>query len=207
MGSDDTGGSVTRWISELKAGDVRAAQPLWERYFDRLVRLARARLSESRQGRADVDEEDAALSAFDAFCRGAAAGRYPQLGDRDDLWKLLVTITAGKCVDQARRRQRQKRGGGRVVREADMAAPGTPAETGGIDALVGPDPTPEFAAMVVDEYRRLLEMLADDGLRQVAVWRMEGYTNDEIAARLGCTRRTVCNRLELIRATWAAEAD
>src|SRR5262249_37675856 len=77
----DRAGPVTRWISALKAGAPKAAQPLWERYFDRLVRLARAQLRESRRGGADADEEDAALSAFDALCRGAAAGRYPQLAD------------------------------------------------------------------------------------------------------------------------------
>jgi DNA-directed RNA polymerase specialized sigma24 family protein len=205
MSPDDLEGSVTRWISALKAGDQDAAQPLWERYFDRLVRLARAKLRESRPGGADADEEDAALSAFNAFCRGAAAGRYPQLSDRDDLWRLLVTITAGKTIDQARRRGRHKRGGGRVVNEADLPAPGDTSQPGGLEDLAGPEPSPEFAALVVDQYRRLLHTLPDDGLRQVAVWRMEGYTVEEIATRLGCARRTVAYRLELIRATWQTE--
>src|SRR5262245_52631875 len=105
-------GSVTGWLARLQAGDDAAAQPLWERYFRRLVELARSRL---RGGpRAAADEEDVALSAFDSFCRGAEKGRFPQLHDRDDLWGLLVLITAHKALDRLRHERRQKRGGSRV---------------------------------------------------------------------------------------------
>ena len=55
-------GSITRCVGDLKAGDQAAAQVLWERYFDHLVRLARRRLAISRRGGADEDEEDAALA-------------------------------------------------------------------------------------------------------------------------------------------------
>ena len=97
----------------LKAGDHAAAQVLWERYFDHLVRLARRRLAISRRTGADADEEDAALSAFDSFCAGLAGGRFPRLEDRDDLWGLLVVITARKASAQADRRRAFKRGGNR----------------------------------------------------------------------------------------------
>ena len=65
--SDEPGGSVTRWIGALKAGDGAAAQPLWERYFARLVQLARAKLRATGKGSPIEDEEDAALSAFNSF--------------------------------------------------------------------------------------------------------------------------------------------
>ena len=84
--------SVTHWIGQLRAGDPVAAQHLWEGYFRRLVGLARGKL-QSLPCRA-ADEEDVALSAFASFCRGVECGRFPQLADRDDLWRLLVTITA-----------------------------------------------------------------------------------------------------------------
>jgi hypothetical protein len=61
--SEDADVSITEWITHLRAGDLEAARPLWERYFERLVHLARARL---RPG-GDVDGEDVALSAFDSF--------------------------------------------------------------------------------------------------------------------------------------------
>ena len=89
--------SVTHWLGKLKAGDPAAAEPLWNRYFPRLVELARARLRGFPLRAVDV--EDVALSAFDSFCRDAAAGRLPRLDDRDDLWRVLLLITGQKAVD------------------------------------------------------------------------------------------------------------
>jgi DNA-directed RNA polymerase specialized sigma24 family protein len=193
--SSQAGGSVTRWIGDLKAGGDSAAQSLWERYFAQLVRLARDRLRSARRPGADADEEDAALSAFDSFCRGAAQGRFPDLADRDDLWRLLVVITVGKALDQVDRQRRQKRGWGRLVGEADL---------GGLDRIGGGEPSPELAAMVVDEYRRLREGLDDDLLRRVLDLRLEGCTRDEIAGRLGITERAVRRKLGVIRDAWLA---
>jgi len=202
--SSDEGGSVTCWLGHLREGDLSAAQPLWERYFSRLVVVARGKLKKLRRTRADEDEEDAALSAFNSFCDGAARGRFPQLADRDDLWRLLVVITARKAMAQAHREGRQKRGGGRIVDEAVLFGhgPGDENSLAGLERIAGDGPTPEFAAMMAEECQRLLDALDDDSLRQVALSRMEGYTNDEIAAQLGCARRTIARRLELIRKTW-----
>src|SRR5262249_49366796 len=99
-------GSVTDWIDRLKIGDPAAAQQLWQSYFQRLHRIARKKLQGTP--RRVADEEDVALSAFDSFCRGAEQGRFPQLTDRDDLWRLLVTITARKAYQLALHEGRQK---------------------------------------------------------------------------------------------------
>ncbi len=202
----DEGGSVTRWMGDLQAGDLAAAQPLWERYFDRLVRLAGARLRGSGRRSAEADEEDAVLSAFDSFCAGARHGRFSKLADRDDLWRLLVVITARKVQAQARRMRRRKRGGGLVRSMTDLFSDGGESGADGLDRIVGDGPTPEFAAQVAEECGRLLDALGDEPLRLVALARMEGYTNDEIAERLGCARRTVARRLDLIRKTWLASS-
>jgi len=202
---DDSKGSITRWIADLKAGDLAAVQPLWERYFARMVNLARARLSASCRRDAGSDEEDAALSAFDSLCAGLAQGRFPQLADRDDLWRLLVVITTRKVMAQARLQLRQKRGGGKVQLSSDLASSGPEDEDDILARAVGFEPTPEFAAMVAEEYRRLLDRLGDDVLRKVAILRMEGVTNDAIAEQLGCSRRTVARQLTLIRRILAAE--
>jgi len=203
--SDEEMGSVTLWVGNLKEGDQVAAQKLWDRYFGKLVSVARAKLRATRRPAGIEDEEDAALSAFDSLCAGVAHGRFPQLADRDDLWRLLVVITARKAIDQLQREGRQKRGGGRVVAESTLA--GTRAEdgVGALDQVVGAEPSPEFAALMADEHRRLLQALDNDTLRQIALWKMEGYTNDEIRQKLGCSLRTVANKLELIRRTWLNE--
>jgi DNA-directed RNA polymerase specialized sigma24 family protein len=194
-------GSVTRWISALKHGDLAAAQPLWERYFRRLVGLARHRLRGNRPAGLVADEEDVALSALDSVFDGAMRGRFPLLTDRDDLWRLLVVITARKVAAERRRAAALKRGGGRLSHEAVPAGAG-PEELEWLEHVIDRQPTPEFAAQLAEEWRGLLDFLGNDGLRQVALWRMEGYTTDEIATRLGCTRRTVARRLDLIRRMW-----
>jgi DNA-directed RNA polymerase specialized sigma24 family protein len=201
--TDQPEGSVTRWIGDLVAGDAAgsAAQKLWERYFDRLVHLARDRLRAAPRGPADA--EDAALDAFDSFCRGASAGRFPRLDDRDDLWALLVTITARKASAQVRHERRQKRGGGRICGEQELGH--TDPDAGGLDELVGREPTPELAAMMAEQYLHLLGRLDDETLRRIAAWKLEGYSNEEIAARLGCGRRTIERKLGVIRSSWRAE--
>ena len=89
---------------------------------------------------------------------------------------------------------------------ADLANLGSDDDDGILARVVGSEPTPEFAAMVAEEYRRLLERLDDDVLRGVAILRMEGHTSDEIAEKLGCGRRTVARQLALIRRILADDA-
>ena len=192
--------SVTHWISEFQRGNRDAAQKLWERYFQRLVRLARQQLPNRRLRLAD--EEDVALSAFKSFCQGLEHGHYPQLTDRDDLWRLLVTITAHKAIRFVRYEQRQKRGGP-VTAEAPLAAGAEHA----VSDILGPEPTPEFAAQVAEEFQRLLDQLGDARLQDIAIWKMEGYTNTEIGAKLDCTERTVERKLRLIRQLWEAASE
>ena len=88
------GGDKAFWVEQT--GDAAAAGPLWEAYFARLVAVARGRLRAAP--RAAADEEDVALSAFDSFCRGVEGGRFPRLGDRDDLWQVLFVITDRRAL-------------------------------------------------------------------------------------------------------------
>ena len=194
-------GSVTVWIERLKAGDSAAAEQIWERYFRRLVELARRRLQGAP--RAAADEEDVALSAFDNFCRSVEAGRFPRLDDREDLWQLLVVLTDRKACDLANRERRQRRGGGKVRDEAALGegdSAGPP-----LTQLASPEPGPEFVARAADECRRLLELLGDDDLRRAALRKLERYSVEEIAAECGRVPRTVKRWLRLIRQTWEQE--
>ena len=186
-------GSVTGWIGLLCEGDPDAAQKLWERYFHRLVGLARKKLQDAP--RRAADEEDVALSAFTSFCKNAEEGRFPLLADRDGLWRLLVVLTARKAAHLRRDQTRQKRGG---------PAGEDPGE-GDLEQALSREPDPEFAAQVAEECERLLGGLGDDELRSVALWKMEGYTTDEIAARLGYAPRSIKRKLQLIRGLWEKE--
>jgi DNA-directed RNA polymerase specialized sigma24 family protein len=198
-------GSVTHWLGLLKAGDSAAAQQIWRRFFTRLVGLARAQLRGRPRGPAD--EEDVALSAFNRFCLAARRGQFPRLEDRDDLWQLLTLLAERKARDHRRRENRRKRGGGQVRDEAWLERNnGPPGRGAGLDALVSQEPSPELAALLAEECRTLLRRLQDDGLRAVAVAKMEGCTNQEAAAAMGCSVRTVERKLQLIRNIWERSA-
>lgn len=174
-------------------------QKLWERYFVRLVRLAWQKLQATP--RRVADEEDVALSAFDSFCRAAEQGRFPELNDRDNLWALMVTIVVRKAYQLNVHHHRQKRGGKLLLDEAALERA---AESGGgLAEVLDREPTPEMAAQLAEEYRQLLELLPGDELRSVAQWKLEGYTNADIAARLGCVSRSVERKLRVIRSVWS----
>ena len=196
-------GSVTHWIHEIKAGNPDAAQALWERYFARLVRLARGELTGANRRMAD--EEDVAISVFRTFCQAAETGRFPNLADRDSLWRLLVKMAAHKAIDQRRHHARLRRGGGDVRGESALGRPGDLDDPQAIAQVIGDSPTPEFSAMMTEQVQKLMTVLNDEQLRDLALGKMEGYTNDEMAQRLGCSLRTVERRLRLIRVKCSEE--
>jgi DNA-directed RNA polymerase specialized sigma24 family protein len=193
-------GSVTRLLAPLREGDEAAVQQLWDRYFARLVGLARQKLR-SAPCRA-ADEEDVALSAFNSFCCQAEAGRLPQLLDRDSLWRLLVVFTARKAFHLIRDENRHKRG---VLVQTENAQ--RDAKTPLLEQVLSREPSPELAAEVADECRRLLGALGDKELEQIALWRMEGHSVEEIAQLLGYAPRSIKRKLHLIRDLWEREVD
>jgi len=180
-------GSVTLWLDQLTAGETGAFGPLWERYYDRVVSLARTRLR--RLGVRAADEEDVALSAFHHFYQAAADNRFARLENRDDLWQVLTVLTTRKAVDYHKHQARQKRRG-----TAELP---TQMASGVLD--------PAAAALAADEVRALFERLPDDEAREVARLKLDGHSNKEIADRLNCTVRTVTRRLALIRSIWDNE--
>ncbi len=195
--------SVSGWIEQLKAGEETAATKLWNRCYARLTRVASQKLREAAPR--VVDEDDVVLSAFDTFFRRAQQGRFPHLHDRDELWQLLVTITERKALNQLRYQSRQKRDAARVRSESVLLPRHGAGQGGGMDEIAGPEPTPEFAAIMAEQFDRLLHLLSDDELRHIALLKLEGCSNAEIAARIDRSICTVERRLRLIRNTWKKE--
>jgi RNA polymerase sigma factor (sigma-70 family) len=189
-------GSVTGWLNQLKNGDGEAAQALWERYFARLVQLASAQLA--RQVCGGADQEDVASAAFASFCRGVAAGRFPRLNNRHDLWRLLLTITIQQARQVARNETRERRDCRRTVGATELFD--LPEKD--LDRLAGAEPDPALAAEVADELRHLFTLLPTESLRTVARDLLAGYTAVEMAQRLGCSLRTVERRWQRIREYW-----
>lgn len=199
----DSGSSVTQWLAGLKAGELAAAEALWNRYASSLAALARRKL---RQVPTSVaDEDDVTQSVFHNICRGAVAGRFENIKTRDELWWLLLSITKHKVVSYVRRETAAKRGAGRVLSESALTTSIAPGSPFSFDALVSNDPTPEFLVTLQEETHRLLGLLRDDRLREIATARIEGHTVSEIADRLAICTRSVERKLRLIRNSWAAE--
>jgi DNA-directed RNA polymerase specialized sigma24 family protein len=149
--------------------------------------LARKLLGDAPRGAAD--EEDVALSAFHSFCIRAAEGKFPVLEDRDDLWRILATITVRKASRLARRERRRK---GIDVQQA-------------MDEFSDDFPSPEFAAISKQEMCRLFDLLDDQTLRLVAYGRLVGESNAQIAQSIGKSVPTVERKLRAIRQLWSAE--
>ena len=195
--------SITRLFDELKGGNPQAAEELWTVYFNRLVTVARTRLRQASKRAAD--EEDIALSVFNDLCAGAARGSFAEHVRRDDLWHLLLHLTNRKLVNYVRRETRQKRGGGNVRGESVFLNPTTGSAACGLDQIVCNEPTPAMLAALNEQHQRLLRMLANDTLRRIATWRMQGETNEDIAAKLKLSVRSVERKLNLIRECWQKE--
>jgi DNA-directed RNA polymerase specialized sigma24 family protein len=188
---NDASGSVTQFFGQLRTGDPAAAGRLWDRFFPRLVALARKTLSGRPQRAADAD--DAVQSAFASFCLRVRAGEY-DIRDRDDLWNLLGVITANKARTQARREAAEKRGGGRVGGEEVLRRPdGSPMPL---------DEAAVASAATFDIHCEELLGQLEPELREFAVLRLLGYRNREIAELHDCTERKVERKLALIRLRW-----
>ncbi len=193
----DSDHSVSGWIKRLKAEDPQAAGEIWQRYFRRLLPLARARL----RGRSPsgVDEEDVLVSVFDRFFRAAKEERFARLHDRDDLWQILLMLTERNVADQHRRAAARKRGG-----DAETAGI---ARREAVEAAEAPDPAPgpEFTAAFNDSLARAIGRLTDETTREVALLRMEGCEQRAIAERLEISVSSVERKLRVVREVWREE--
>jgi len=195
-----SGGSVTHWIRGLKAGEESAMQMLFTRYWPRLVELARSRLR--RAPRRIADEEDVAQCVFWEFFRAVKAGQTPRVESRESLWALLATITARKAATQLKQELRQKRGGGEVCSESVLEKLAGSGRRG-IEQLPAIGPSAGEVAILRDLYDRYVGGLPEP-YRQIAELHLGGYSHQEIAARMGFTKRTSERKFRVALDRWRA---
>ncbi|MEZ6104489.1 MAG: ECF-type sigma factor [Pirellulaceae bacterium] len=184
--------SVSLLIDQIKNGNDDAAMALWARYYQQLVLLARRKLGTTP--RRIMDEDDVAQTAFASFCRRAAEGKFPNLRDRDDLWRLLICIAERKALNQRKHLGRRKNS---ALTESALLAAGDRQQA--MADIAAPMPTPELAAIVAEQVTRLLEQLPEEVLRSIVIQKMEGYTNREIARSLQCSISSIERKLRRIR--------
>jgi RNA polymerase sigma factor (sigma-70 family) len=193
---------VTVWLKRLTTGDADAARRIWNRYIRQMLAYARKRLA--ADDRRVADEEDLAVSAFHSFCHRIERGQFPDLNDRESLWKLLTTIIARKASSKIRRSRSQKRGGGKVRGESAFFRTGPAKRGDGLGNIASGEPTPAFAAEMAEQCARLLDCLPDE-CRRIVLCKLEGRSNAQIADQLNLAPRTIDRKLAAIRAAWQRE--
>lgn len=199
---DDPGeGSVTGAIRAMQTGDDKGADFLWSRFSTRLEELVRSRLHPTQ--RHVADEEDVVLESLTELFRGLLNGKFTEVSNRSEFWRLLVTVASRNVIDQVNRENRQKRGGGRVQNEAEIARSNGNHQGSFLDQVPSTLPTPEIQAMITERCTYLLESLSNNELRTIAVARAAGSTNQEVAENLGVSLRSVERRLAEIRNQWS----
>jgi len=188
-------GTITRCIRDLEQGETTrrdaAARELWEYFFADLMCYARRRLQAAHASRGSADEEDAAERAFTRVCRGIERGQL-KLGNRVDLYKVLRWATTREVITLL---HRAKRDAGWTSDEFIL---GQIPDTG---------LPPELLLLAFDACQRLLGLLENDELRQIAIWKLAGHTNQAIAIKLGCSLAKVERILAHIRETWRRKWD
>lgn len=195
-------GSVSVWIDQLKnkdsSGRTLAQHDLVERYFVRLCHMARRR-GRGLARRAE-DEEDAAIKALGSFFRRVE--EFPQLNNREELWRVLATITARKVHRQREHQMAGRRGGGQKLRTFDSSAVSAGESSEPVANVPDRTMNQQLAVELKDAWKFMLEKLDCDETRKVAVSRLHGLSNREIAEALGCSNRTIERRLRRIRKIW-----
>jgi DNA-directed RNA polymerase specialized sigma24 family protein len=193
--------SVSIWIGKLRSGDEEAAHVIWGRFFERLVILANRKLKNS--SRRAMDEEDVVQQAFFEFFKCVQNGRFPLLTDRDDLWQVLAMLVDRRAKDQMKRQLSLRAGSGRVLGEsAFIGASERDVRKPGIAQVPDVDATPELASDFVDELQIRLGSLGENEYVRIAILKMQGYSNPEIADRIKSSLRTVERVLKEIREKW-----
>jgi RNA polymerase sigma factor (sigma-70 family) len=176
-------------LSRFRRGDQHAADEIFDRYVERLLQVARRRLSPKLTRR--IDAEDVVQSAYRSFFLHARDGDY-QLQRAGDLWRLLVAITLNKLYGQVEVHTAQRRD----VNREDAVGAATQNDNPSVAAST--EPTPDEVAEVSEQLRLILEQITPQE-RTVLELRLTGQTIEDIANEVGRSQRTVRRLLENTR--------
>ena len=169
---------MASWLARLAAGIPGSEREVVDRYTNRLLAVAAQRLPARMRQR--VDPEDIVQSVYRSFFRRVGDNRL-RLDESQDLWRLLVAITYYKIVNTVKFHQRKRRDVRRDVPATESALP---------QGADGPDVGAADLEVLYESLERLLRVLPEKS-KDIVILRLEGDTIDEIAAKVGRSRRTV----------------
>jgi len=198
----DSSDDLSSSLGELLNKAPQEAEAIWAEFFPRMLKLAKVKLG-GMQLRT-FDEEDVALSAMNSFFRGKNDGRFERLDSRDEMWRLLATITVRKVTSQRRKAMADKRGAGAIRGESIFFNPANADSSmiAGLGNFSDDRLLPDTTEEILKNCEHLLEKLDDEKLRRTAIMRLEGFSNQEISEELGCSVARTKQRLQRIRELW-----
>ena len=185
-------------LERYQRGDATAADVIFDRYTNRLLALARSRLSPKLARRVDAD--DVVQSTYRSFFAHAREGEFVAAGD-GDLWRLLAAITLHKLSRQSQRHRAAKR-------SLDREVPGQCDAADALANLADREPSPADVVAAVEELHWLMSQFGPIQRRAMEL-RLQDLTAEEIAVAIGRSERTVRRWLvearELLAVRWAQQ--
>ncbi len=175
-------------VARCRAGDQEAARILFERFVERLLVLARRRISQRLASR--VDAEDIVQSVFRTFFNRLRQDQF-EFEHQDDLFKLLVRITVHKTLRQVAYHKAAKRDPNLEMSQGEN-------DHEMLMQVLDVEPTPDTIVAFMDQLEHFLGQLEPEQ-RQILELRLQGYSTDEIARQIGSYDRKIRRVLERIR--------
>ncbi len=182
------GASFDDLLTRLRTGDDQAAKAIFDRFANRLIGVARARLGQ--RFRPKLDPEDVVQSVYKSFFVRFAEGQF-ELKTWDNLWALLTVLTVRKCghrIEYFQAARRDVRG---------EVAPPAGDSSASWEALAR-EPTPVEAALLTEVVEQLMRTL-EPRHQEIVALTLQGLTPPEVSASVGCSERTVRRVLEQVR--------
>ena len=193
-------GSLTLCIHHLRSPDCRerneAARVIWERFSTRLQSLVRRHLDNRIRRR--EDEQDILQSMYVSFCAGQLEGRLSRQGARSSGSSWCGSPCARSSIRPIGTRRRGATTAASVPTRISPLRPNRFSHAGCSNTSTELQPSPDEKLIVIEELQRLLHGLPED-LRSIVLWKLEGFTNAEIACMIGRTVRCIELKMQLIR--------
>jgi hypothetical protein len=152
--------------------------------------LARAEQHFHQRPASPIDPEDIVPSVLRTFFSRVKAGQC-DLEYQDDLCNLLARITVHKMLRQVAFRKATKPDASQEPRQGEAPQEGLPE-------LLDRGPSPEAAVAFLDQLEHFFSRFRPQDC-QILKLRMEGYGNEEIAAKLGTADRRIRRLTERVR--------
>lgn len=196
----NTIGSVSNWILGARQGDPVAIEEIVSRYLARVANCAQSMLAADEQR--IRDGQDIATDVLMKMASELSSGQHQQLRDRNDLWVLLISIVNEQVVQN--RNDWQQRNG--VPQELTLTDYLSHCDQD-LELLLSKGNKYGSLQAILDRMDDLIALVKDQQSKEVALLKLQGYSNRDIGARLGLVAKTVDRKVSKIISRWKQYLD